>query len=109
MFNNPHLKKGNAIIHIPRMKPVTIQAVTFPLELSFINENGEEVFVKTIQYEKFTFKSPGLPIKIEPTDDMGIWFINYQTDEITFDPVDPVPMELAIQDEPSMLDRDWET
>jgi hypothetical protein len=103
MFNNPRLKKGSADIFIPKGKQVTLETAD-QLDLGTCTPEGEYVPIKTIMQERTTFKSPGV-ICIKTLKEEDIWFIDYQTDDITFDPSDPVPVEAAISEAPTMLDR----
>jgi hypothetical protein len=102
MFNNPRLKSGSAEIFIPVGKSVTIES-TNVLQLSTVSPDGEIVPFKMVD-GRFVFKSPG-QIIIDTPEESDIWYINYQTPEITFDKADPVPVEAAITEAPTMMER----
>ena len=102
MFNNPQLKVGNAEIFIPKGKPVSFEAPDF-VTLSTASPDGEIVPIKTFK-GAFHFKSPGF-LAVETTNPSDIWYINYQTEDITFDKSDPIPVEAAITEAPTMMDR----
>lgn len=102
MFNNPQLKKGSAEIYIPKGKLVDMECPE-ELCLGTCTPDGEYVRIRYVK-GRYSFKSPGLVI-IDTVKEEDIWYINYQTDDITFDPVDPVPVEAAISEQPTMMDR----
>lgn len=102
MFNNPQLKKGSAKIFIPKGKMVDMECPE-ELVLGTCTPDGEYVRIRHVQ-GRYSFKSPGFVV-IDTVKEEDIWYINYQTDDITFDPVDPIPVEAAISEAPTMMDR----